>query len=432
MQEQKLKTSDENIGLKLKVGNSQGNGRITISKKIIGDEICIGDEVHVLTQQQYYHVMQVHDQSDEMEKLKDKLSDLKLEHERTSDEFNDLQKEYQSLQDEVANKDNEIESLKSKVSELEQSLEQNNEDAESIDKYKQELQTKYEIIDNLTTSRNDYKTKYEDLQKTTTATINQLKARIDELGIQLDNSADASELQTLQQELDKTKKELEYWQNGFDELSEKEIGILDENETLRKDNNAINQTNQLLNDNILGLTASFESTKEQLTLDFEKQENELKETIKNNQSHIDELTDKYQSLLPLKDNIAPKQHYDELSDLKDELNAVQKELDKTNAEIESKLAIQKSELEMEYNNEKAHLLVAYNKDIDNQKMKYNELAKDYNHLLSDAKSLTRINTFWNGRHNDIVKDKTPVELEVITSEQLPPSDENVVEFVPKE
>ena len=48
----------------------------------------------------------------------------------------------------LANKDKEIKSLNAKVSELEQSLEQNNEDNESINKYKQELQTKYEIIDN--------------------------------------------------------------------------------------------------------------------------------------------------------------------------------------------------------------------------------------------------------------------------------------------
>ena len=400
VKKQKPKTSDATIGIKLQVKKQDKNryNKVYFDKKLFD----VGEYIYVISEQQH-QLLTTHQKNNDVQYWKNKL----------------------------ANKDKEIKSLNAKVSELEQSLEQNNEDNESINKYKQELQTKYEIIDNLTTSRNDYKTKYEDLQKTTTATINQLKARIDELGIQLDNSADASELQTLQQELDKTKKELEYWQNGFDELSEKEIGILDENETLRKDNNAINQTNQLLNDNILGLTASFESTKEQLTLDFEKQENELKETIKNNQSHIDELTDKYQSLLPLKDNIAPKQHYDELSDLKDELNAVQKELDKTNAEIESKLAIQKSELEMEYSNEKAELLVAYNKDIDNQKMKYNELAKDYNYLLNDACSLSRLNTLFNGKHNDIVKNKTPVELEVIKSEQLPPSDENVVEFVPK-
>ena len=43
-------------------------------------------------------------------------------------------------------------------------------------------------------------------------------------------------------------------------------------------------------------------------------------TIKNMQLHIDETTNKYQSLLPLKDYIPTKQHYDEIQTITDELN----------------------------------------------------------------------------------------------------------------
>lgn len=400
VKEQKLETFDATIGIKLEVKNNDKNryNKVYFDKKIFS----IGETVYLLSEQE--HQLLTTHQNNDIQYWKNKL----------------------------ANKDNEIESLNTKVSELKQSLEQSNEDNESINTYKQELQSKYKIIDNLTTSRNDYKTKYEDLQKTTTATINQLKARIDELGKQLDNSVDVSELEDLQQDLSNAKKDAENWKDNYATLSNENLGLLDENETLKKEYNAINETNKLLNDNILGLTASFESTKEQLTLDNEKQEKELKETIENKQLHIDELTDKYQSLLPLQSNILQKEHYDELTLLNDKLHEVQQELNKTNADIESKLATQKSELEIQHTNEKARLLVAYNKDIDQQKMKYNELAKDYNHLLNDASSLSRINTLLNGKHKDIVKDKTPVELEVIVSEQLPPSDENVLTYVPKE
>lgn len=64
-----------------------------------------------------------------------------------------------------------------------------------------------------------------------------------------------------------------------------------------------------------------------------------------------------------------------------------------------------------------------------QKLKFNELAKDYNHLLGDANSLSRINTFFNGKHKLIVKDKEPVELEEIEVEKEPTE---TIEYVPKD
>lgn len=64
-----------------------------------------------------------------------------------------------------------------------------------------------------------------------------------------------------------------------------------------------------------------------------------------------------------------------------------------------------------------------------QKLRFNELAKDYNHLLGDANSLSRINTFFNGKHKLIVKDKEPVELEEIEVEKEPTE---TIEYVPKD
>lgn len=94
-----------------------------------------------------------------------------------------------------------------------------------------------------------------------------------------------------------------------------------------------------------------------------------------------------------------------------------------------KLATQKSDLEIKYTEEKAQMLVAYNQELDHYKMHYNELAMDYNNLLNDTKSLSRINTLFNGRHKAIVKDKIPVELEVI---ELDKEETETIEYVPKE
>ena len=187
-----------------------------------------------------------------------------------------------------------------------------------------------------------------------------------------------------------------------------------------------------MNQNLIATNTNFKETKEQMQSDFEKQEKELKETIEKQQSHIDELTQIKDSLLPLKDNIAQKQHYNEIGALKDEIRTKEKEISKLNNEIESKLASQKSDLSIEHANEKAQILVGFNQQLDNLKLQYNNLANDYNHLLNGVDSLTRINTFFNGKHNEIKKNKEQVPLLEITSEQLPPSDENVLEYVPKE
>ena len=410
VKKQKLETSDTTIGIKLQVKKQDKNryNKVYFDKKLFD----VGDIVYVISEQEHQELT-VHQKNNNVQYWKNKL----------------------------ANKDKEIISLNAKVSELEQSLEQTNEDNKSIDSYKQELQTKYEIIDNLTTSKNNYKTKYEDLQETTTATINQLKARIDALGKELDNSVNASELEDLQEKLKQSEKDAKYWQDSFGTLSEENLGFVNENDELKEKNIAINETNKLLNENILGLTSSFESTKEQITADAQNKQNELKETIEKQQSHIDELTQKYESLLVLKEHIPVKQHYKEIQELQSKLNNAEKELESTKASMETKLATQKSELNIKHANElndiksnyadeKANLFVTYNSNLNNLKHEKNNIAKQYNSLLEDVGTITKMNAVFGNKHKHILENKTPMELEDIVSEQLPSADE-IIEYVPK-
>ena len=74
-------------------------------------------------------------------------------------------------------------------------------------------------------------------------------------------------------------------------------------------------------------------------------------------------------------------------------------------------------------------IVIVNRCVINNKLKYNELAKDYNHLLGDASSLSRTSVLFSGRHKTIVKDKEPVELEEIEVEKEPTE---TIEYVPKD
>ena len=369
-----------------------------------GSKFNHNDVVHVLTPSEYSKILESYNS---YESQQETITNLK----QTLDE-----------------KDAEITSLKSTINELKQTLEQNNRNNESINKYKQELKNKHNLINDLTISMKDYKTKYGKLEKESDTIITQLKARIDELGIQLDNSPDVSELETLHQELETTKTKLDYWQKSYNKLNDENTGILDENDSLKKTNIATNQTNTLLNENIIALTSTFDKTKQEITTNAENKEKELKETIKKQQLHIDELTNKYESLLPLKEHIPQKQHYNELKELQDKINDAESELNKTKNEIETKLTKQKSDLDIEYTNEKAQLLVAYNNEINQLKTKYNELASEYNYLLNDASSLSRINTLLNGKHNDIVKNRKPVELQIITGQ----SSDEIIEYVPKE
>ena len=273
------------------------------------------------------------------------------------------------------------------------------------------------------------------------AMIANLKARVDNLGKELEESKaqpkiyDKDELEELKEELNTAKGQEAYWKNSFenmiessDALAAQNEDLIKENDRLKDANNKINETNKLLNDNIIALNASFKETKTELQSTFELKEKDYRETIEKQQKHIDELTEKVQSLSILKDYISPKDHYAALEELKDKIKEVELELNKAKAEVDVKLKTQKSEMDVKYTEEKAQMLLAYTQELNAHKLKYNELAKDYNHLLGDASSLSRTSVLFSGRHKTIVKDKEPVELVEIEVEE--PTE--TIEYVPKD
>lgn len=245
---------------------------------------------------------------------------------------------------------------------------------------------------------------------------------------QLEDSIDASELDKLKKE----NKDLKEYKTKYEKLISDYTKACDENIGILEDNRQLKDTNQFLNENIDALRKTFDKTLENNSTDAKNKEHELKETIKKQQSHIDELTQKYQSLLVKQEHIPPKDHHKEIIKLKDEIKTKEKEISDLNANIETSLATLKSDLEIAHANEKAQLFVAYNKDLDSLKLKYNNLVNEYNYLLDEIDSITKWNALTDNRHKKIRNNKEYFETIPITSEQLPPSDENTIEFVPKD
>ena len=272
------------------------------------------------------------------------------------------------------------------------------------------------------------------------ALIANLKDRVDTLGKELEEAKaieakPSEEVNELKDELDTANKNVEYWKNAYenlmgssDELAARNEELIKENDQLKNANTNINETNKLLNDNIMSISSNYKESKEEIQSVFDDRETELKETIKKQQAHIDDLTEKVESLSVLQEYIPPKQHYEEIDALKDKVKDAKLELDKLSAEVDMKLATQKSEMEVQHTEEKAQMLIAYTQELNAHKLKYNELAKDYNHLLGDASSLSRTSVLFSGRHKTIVEDKEPAELEEIVVEE--PTE--TIEYVPKD
>lgn len=236
---------------------------------------------------------------------------------------------------------------------------------------------------------------------------------INELGNELDiNKKETDELND--EHIAQLKKDVEYWKTSFKEVNNENESLENENEKLKNENTSLTETNEVLD---TSNTTSKERV-QYLQDAVESKEKELKETNQNHQRHIDEITHKYQSLLPLKEYVAPNQHYDELAKLKDKIKASENELATIKADTGTRLAEQKQELETKHSEDKAQLYVAYNTDLSKYKMQYNQLAMAYNQLLEDLQSLTRINTLLNGMHNVIKKDKEKVELLELPSEHM--------------
>ena len=220
------------------------------------------------------------------------------------------------------------------------------------------------------------------------------------------------------------KKDVEYWKTSFKKVNNENESLENENENLKNENNSLTETNELLEDS----NTNSKERVQYLQDAIESKEKELKETNQNHQRHIDEITNKYQSLLPLQEYVAPNQHFEEIDKLKDKIKASENELATIKADSETRLAQLQQELETKHSEDKAQLYVAYNNDLNNYKMQYNQLAIVYNQLVEDLQSLTRINTLLNGMHNVIKKNKEKVELLELPSET--PS--KIIEYVPKE
>ena len=263
--------------------------------------------------------------------------------------------------------------------------------------------------------------------------INSYTVRIDTLGNKVDEKN--NNVADLEQQLQSIKNKLATSEDKYTRLIKHSDAIADELEKYKSDNkelknkcNGTDETNRMLNNKIIELSASYEQTSQEFQSILKSKENKLEETVQNHQLHIDEIRQKYQSLLPLKEYVSPKEHSDKIIELKNKINASEKEIAKINADNETKLARLQQELETKHTEDKAQLLVAYNNELHHYKMQYNQLANEYNNLLDDVQSLTRINTLLNGRHNIIKKDKEKVELLELASETT----NKIIEYVPKE
>ena len=312
--------------------------------------------------------------------------------------------------DSIANED-----FESQIKEKDESISKLNDQIASL---KDELaNSKSQIKKQLATSKSQIKEKDDCISK--------LKERIDSLSVELEEPVVEAD----------DEKQTSYWKNAYeemikssDELATRNEELVKENERLKTTNDNINETNKLLNDNMLGMNDNYQESQKELQAVYEGKQKELNKTIEKQQTHIDDLTKKVESLAILKEYIPPKKHYEELNGLKDKIKEVELELDKATSKVDAELSSQKSKLQIAHTEEKAQMLLAYNQELNNYKLKFNELAKDYNHLLEDVNSLSRANTLFNAKHKAIVKDKEPVDLEEIDVEK--PT--KTIEYVPKD
>ena len=417
MQEQMLEISDERHGATCKVERHNSTQNRTRFKNSIAS---IGDEVTILKSDHYQKLL------DDVTKIDKYIAKInKLEQEINDADIRTLKQDNEDLKKKLKNKEKSIDNYKTNSA-----------------KSKGTIETLQEKI-----------TKYQETIQENQSTISELKSLNDNLGMQLDNSIDESELKDLKSEVAGLKKQLAESESKYNSIFSDYTKISDENIAYIEEINQLKETNKFLNEQVGALTSSIIDNNSELESKHQSEQKELKETIEKQQTHIDELSDKYQSLLPLENNIEQSQHYNEISALKDKLNEVTIELNKSKANIETKLAVQEKELASDHadkiaeikethageiNNikekhtdEKAQMLVAYNKELDYLKMEYNNLANDYNNLLEQVQSLTRMNTLFDAKHKKISEDKIKVELMEIKSEQLP-SDDETIEYVPKD
>lgn len=443
MSKKTLEKTDNSIGLEFEVKKNTPNAnRIGFSNTIF----TVGEKVYVLSDTERKDLMEQLNKVNEYKSRIEELEaidteDLKGQLQEKDAIISNLNARIDLLEKE-ANDDSEIAELKKQVQDKEEtitSLKNDNVDLQD------QLKAKDESIADINNNVNELNSKIKE-QDETISDLKQMNDNLakenDELKNKAEGLVDPSEVEELQSEVDELKEQLEgtegqlkYWKNAYeslidssDSLSAQNESLIKDNEQLKDANNKINETNKLLNENLMGINDNYKETTRELQSVFDDKELELKETIKKQQIHIDELTKKVESLVGLRDHIPPKEHYEALEELRHKIKDVERELDKAKAEVDMRLATQKSEIEIKHTEEKAQMLLAYNQELNNHKLKYNELAKDYNHLLGDASSLSRANILFSGRHKTIVKGKEPVALEEIEVEE--PTE--TIEYVPKD
>lgn len=214
------------------------------------------------------------------------------------------------------------------------------------------------------------------------------------------------------------KKQVEHYGHQKDKLQIKEL-----TEQVANQGSAIATLQQELQQTIQEKDTIIDELKAELK-EYENKCIGFEETIANCESDIHQKDNIILELTPYKDYIKPKQHYDELTALKDTF-AVEKErlqqqiadkdneLNELESNVATQLATKEKELTIAFADEKSALLVAYNNNINHYKIKYNNLANKYNALSGDVSKLNRFNTMFNGRHNEIKKEHEVVELEVV-------------------
>ena len=247
----------------------------------------------------------------------------------------------------------------------------------------------------------------------------------------------------LQQEVDSNdikalKKQLGIYEKQVDNLTKSNNSYKQWNDEFKSKINDLEQTIDELKEHNNAIAKQLENTID--ASEFKKSQNEI--------NHLKEQVDKYKSkyenmlsdytkatdecIAYLDENKKLKETNQFLNEQVGAITSTFNKINELNSDIETKLAVQKNELDSEHTKEKAQMLVAYNKELDNLKLQYNNLANDYNNLLNDVSTITKWNALFDSRHKKIKKDKQQIELMKLPSEQLPSSDEDVLEYVPKD
>ena len=158
-----------------------------------------------------------------------------------------------------------------------------------------------------------------------------------------------------------------------------------------------------LSDNVASLKQRLQSKDDEI-FELKQECDKHKKTIENQQSDIHQMDETITSLSQLKDNIPIKQHHDELDALKDDITELKLQLEKSDGILSTKLAEQKQQLS-----------IAYVQEIDAIKDEYNLLVSEYNHLLDDVESISKLDVLF-GKHKNKIKNKEKKKSKILNQQ----------------